>query len=710
MRKVYIYLIVMGIFVSIIVSFGYNYYIIRAGAGADQVEDKEVVNIDSLLATGKKAYYIGEIEEAKEKYSRVLVKQPGDIRALKNLFFITQEGGELKEALKYNQQLVELEPENLLWRYEQGLILFQLGRYKESQEVLTGVYQEVLELKESDQKSIPLSEKREALLYYYLGQAAEKLKQTKEAEFFYQLGKYTLPHLTLNYTALARLYKRQDRIEDAITAYRNALGRDPSLSVIYPELALSYEDLGEDKAAYYYWNKSLTTGNRVKLAKERLASLKREHPEYIEEAREEKERAREKINWVKVTPVADSDKIPEVRVGLIDNTSSINFQAGGPFEVIEKNVGKKILTGGGKEEWMIKRTGEGYSFYQDEQLVKTILSDNPLILRLTDNTRTFVLYDISFGQGYFWAGNEDRQYRGELELYPVGSSRFNVINIINLEEYLFSVVPAEMPAWWPEEALKAQTIAARSYALAHLGRHSREGYDLCSTVHCAVYKGVVSENNLTNQAVLATLGEVGYYQDRVIDAVFSSNSGGYSESSADVWGNSFPYLSGANNMLGQDFNFPLEPYQLKEWLIDEPASYSYNPRYAGYNKYRWIKVLSSEYFINKYNLKELKNIIPVGRSKGGSVERVIIQGKEKEVIIERDRVRSGLGGLRSNRFVLDKLYNLSGTISQVIFYGSGWGHNVGMDQTGAAGMAEEGFTYREIIKHFYKGATIKKAY
>ncbi len=334
---------------------------------------------------------------------------------------------------------------------------------------------------------------------------------------------------------------------------------------------------------------------------------------------------------------------------------------------------------------------------------------------MNDNTYPFLLYDMSYGQGYFWAGSEDRQYRGEIEMYPRSQGEFHIINIINLEEYLFSVVPAEMPAWWPDEALKAQTIAARSYALSHLGKHSKEGYDLCDTVHCAAYNGVKSETNKTNQLIIETMGEIAIYNNKPITAVFSSNSGGYSENSKEIWGNEYAYLSGANNMLDLKYNFPLEPYNIERWLVEEPESYSNISSYAGSNIYRWIKVLDDDFFTKKYNLDSLLDIIPIGRTNGGTVNKIIIKGimddgVERDIEVKGDSIRSALGGLKSNRFVIEKFYNNNQILKRLIFYGSGWGHNVGMDQTGAAGMAQKNYSYKDIIDHFYKNTTIDKRY
>lgn len=187
------------------------------------------------------------------------------------------------------------------------------------------------------------------------------------------------------------------------------------------------------------------------------------------------------------------------------------------------------MQGSGELAYSIDFTNSVFNIYEKDQLVKSFKNLDLIRIEAVDKNYPILLYDISYGAGYFWAGTEDRQYRGLMELYPAGSRSFHIINILNLEEYLFSVVPAEMPAWWPDEAIKAQTIAARSYAISNMGRHRNRNYDLCDTVHCAAYNGIKSETERSNKLILETLGEVAKYNNQVINTVFSSNSGGYSE-------------------------------------------------------------------------------------------------------------------------------------------------------------------------------------
>lgn len=155
------------------------------------------------------------------------------------------------------------------------------------------------------------------------------------------------------------------------------------------------------------------------------------------------------------------------------------------------------------------------------------------------NAATTAWVNDQGGQGIQLSERSARSYRGGFEL-----SRFNnrlaVINEVPLEQYLYAAVPAEMPASWPAEALKAQAVAARTYAL-YKGT-SFEIADVVDSVLSQVYRGMADELPTTNQAVDATAGEVANYNGRLIETLFSSSSGGATANAEEIWGNPVPYL------------------------------------------------------------------------------------------------------------------------------------------------------------------------
>ncbi len=138
----------------------------------------------------------------------------------------------------------------------------------------------------------------------------------------------------------------------------------------------------------------------------------------------------------------------------------------------------------------------------------------------------------------------DRPYRGQIEV-GVTAQRLTAINNVGLEQYLAGVVPQEMPSAWPQEALKAQAVAARSYALAH--RLGGKGFDLYADVRSQVYGGVQAEHARATAAIQATAGEVLLWEGRPIDALFHSTSGGATVDVVEVFGKAVPYLVGADD-------------------------------------------------------------------------------------------------------------------------------------------------------------------
>jgi stage II sporulation protein D len=138
----------------------------------------------------------------------------------------------------------------------------------------------------------------------------------------------------------------------------------------------------------------------------------------------------------------------------------------------------------------------------------------------------------------------DKAYRGQIEI-AVSGQKLNAINVVGLEQYLAGVVPKEMPSAWPDEALKAQAVAARSYALSH--RLGGKGFDLYADVRSQVYGGLPGEQPRATAAIEATKGEVLLWEGKPIDALFHSTSGGATVDAAEVFGKSVPYLVAADD-------------------------------------------------------------------------------------------------------------------------------------------------------------------
>jgi len=280
----------------------------------------------------------------------------------------------------------------------------------------------------------------------------------------------------------------------------------------------------------------------------------------------------------------------------------------------------------------------------------------------------------SDGRG-IWVGQ--KRFAGKLNLFVL-DSEILVVNVLGIEKYLNSVVGSEMPAKWPIEALKAQAIASRTYALKQKGNNL---FDIDSTQKNQVYNGLESRTYKTIRAVKSTRSLVLTYKDKLINALFHSSSGGMTENSQDVWKNQYPYLSSVKDF---DKNNP---------------------------KFRWQKKISSNELIDLFpKIGGLKKIEILEITSTGRVKNVKLIGAYGSDQISGVALRKRLG-LKSNfvrfKFFEEELNNKFPTKKGLIVFGQGSGHGVGMSQWGAKYMASRGQKAERILKHFYKGVQIK---
>lgn len=311
-------------------------------------------------------------------------------------------------------------------------------------------------------------------------------------------------------------------------------------------------------------------------------------------------------------------------------------------------------------------------------------------------------------------GINGKIFRGRAEVIPDAHGTLTVVNLVGVEDYLRGVVPKEMPTGAHSEALKAQAIIARTYLLNNRHRHVEDGFELCGGTDCQVYEGVGGEAASTDRAVAGTRGMVVAYNGRVANALFFSTSGGRTANYADVWtGDAPPYLAsvidGAENG-GPDLS---SESAFLEFLADDSG----NDRASKY--YRWTnKIEKSELqrtladtipkFANKphLNVGAVRGIRIERRSRSGRVARVDVITEAGTFSFERDAIRWVFGGLRSTLFTLST--ETEGGKEYYVFRGGGWGHGVGLCQMGAMQLAKDGGSTRDILAHYYPGASVEK--
>jgi len=340
--------------------------------------------------------------------------------------------------------------------------------------------------------------------------------------------------------------------------------------------------------------------------------------------------------------------------------------------------------------------------------------------------------NVPIGTGFHWEGTESRAYRGRLEIFIDRFSNLTIVNILPIEEYVKGVVASEMHPAFPAEALKAQAVAARNEIFSKVGtRHLEDGFDLCAEVHCQVYGGINKEQETTNQAVAVSKGVVMKVDGAIIDANYAGVCGGHTENNETVWsGAAKPYLrgifdgNGRPDLLGNSLR---DENTLRRWLTTEPSVYCNTaqgdiPAAMEYTKkyFRWeINYTRQELqdLIRKRtgeDFGELKDLVPLARGSSGRLIRLRIVGTNKIFEIGRElAIRQALAEktLWSACIVVEKSgRDRNGLPAKFKILGAGWGHGVGMCQTGAAMMALRGQNFAQILQHYYAGVKLDKKY
>ncbi len=353
---------------------------------------------------------------------------------------------------------------------------------------------------------------------------------------------------------------------------------------------------------------------------------------------------------------------------------------------------------------------------------------------------------------------DNRAYRGRVGLNIIDEFRMITVNHVELENYLYGVVPNEIPASWGIEALKAQALAARTYAVYNI--KPRQTYDMEDNQNSQVYMGYDYEKPSTNRAVDETRGEMIYYDNKLIQAFYHSTSGGSTENSGNVWFEDLPYLKGVDDEFSNNSGSPHNEWQTTYYKEDivralnldghnvnqvygiQINKLSENNRVlecifltdAGEISYkkeniRLLLGLKSSWFSieNGNSFFFIKEYLPLienekAPSRGGILDSIIEEEKDDEA--KSDEIKHEMASMTGKylissngtkkieqekfAFMSSKGVSIVDTNSeQYNFEGRGWGHGIGMSQYGAKQMAEEGYTYDEILQHYYSGVRIK---
>ncbi len=351
--------------------------------------------------------------------------------------------------------------------------------------------------------------------------------------------------------------------------------------------------------------------------------------------------------------------IPRIRIKIFNDAATLDVEGRG-IQLIDTYKNKYLFRNSGVSDIVMSAGHNGIVINQklySARIVTLLFSDDVVKIN-------------------------DRLLRGHLEIANIDNRRLVVINEVNLESYVAGLVNAEMPHDWPVEALEAQAVVARTYALWQKERHLNQYYDMDSGFMDQVYKGAGAEDSKGWRAVHATQGQIITFDNKPILAMYHSMCGGETENSEDAIGYKYPYLRAVRCNFcriapGFKWHYSLSMKELRDRLIVKGYTLS-----------------------NVYGFEILKR----SRTRRVMIARVITDHGNIDLDGVALRAAIGYDKLKSTLF----RFNIKNGV--LIFNGRGFGHGVGMCQWGAYGMAKKGYNYSQIIHYYYKGVKIVRMY
>jgi len=348
-----------------------------------------------------------------------------------------------------------------------------------------------------------------------------------------------------------------------------------------------------------------------------------------------------------------------VRVGLFSTDKTIKVELNDSCELTSGPSNKKMPAG----VYDVSLKGQKIVF-GEYSFEKSIL------LKTLNNSQTI--------------GINSKDYTGTM-LFKVTDNKILLINELEIDEYLKGVLPKEMGKGWPIEALKAQAVISRTYALRNLGSFSKKGYDLSADVGSQVYGGKSAHTPESDQAVNETANEVLTFNGKLADTFFHADSGGYTENISNVWSS---VKNPPNYLKGKPDKFSKKGGSYKVWET-------------------------------KISKDELENKLNSSGYKVGTIEKIKVEGKNSSgralnikiyhsngiLLIQGSKFRMAVSPWQIKSTLIDEIVRMDDAFE---FRGKGWGHGVGLSQDGAKVMAKENYNYREILHFYYPGTNLEK--
>jgi peptidoglycan hydrolase-like amidase len=431
---------------------------------------------------------------------------------------------------------------------------------------------------------------------------------------------------------------------------------------------------------------------------------------------------------------------PELRVGLADGPETMRLLFEGRFR-----LGPLTLEPGAYE---LRAVGNEITLLdaQDRQ----VTHDRELRLLPDEQTVcSFTLPENSIGRDFHWQRNARQTFRGALSACCFAHGVITLINHIGLEDYLEAVICSEMSPSASGEFLKAHCVISRSWVLAQLKPRTKDAttltatwtdaaahthYDVCNDDHCQRYHGIGAVNAAAKSALAATRGEVLWSEGAVCDARFSKCCGGITEQFSTCWQDvDFSYLKSLPDCEPGKTNFapPLTDEVSARRFIDSRPDVFCNvvdPRlletilpdfdFETGDFFRWqVQYTQDELhkiIVSKScdDFGDILRLEPLSRGPSGRISALRIVGSKHSQIVSKElSIRRILSSshLYSSAFYVETQGSDS-VPHTFTLHGAGWGHGVGLCQIGAAAMAHTGYTYQQILKHYFQGAELKRLY
>ncbi len=394
---------------------------------------------------------------------------------------------------------------------------------------------------------------------------------------------------------------------------------------------------------------------------------------------------------------------PNIRVQIINDADSLNISFNENWHVL----GSEKVFSPKDGVLKIKIENNQLAFFKCNKVVYSFAGK----LILKSSSGTLNIADVPYGVGWWWEGKETRVYEGEINLYRNPDNKIQVVVNLPLEQYLKGVVPYEIGGDSPLEALKVQAVAARSEAVVALQSelYSGPNHDLTSDVECQVFSGNHKRTLNSDKAVELTAGLVISENNRAINAYYSSNCGGHSELIKNVWpqrADPKTYRIASDDKQERRLLDLGDNENAKDWIFSQPAVYcnpNLNTELPSWSKknFRW-KITQKKESISRMlsqgkNLGLVLDIKALKRGKSGRIysARFVFEKDSFDVQGELNIRQLWQPALRSSCFIASK------TDSMFVLNGAGWGHGVGMCQSGAVAQAREGRDFISILKHYY---------